>query len=347
MTYARIHTLYADLSHRSGLYGDSCDHRAVVEGKANNMILVTAGTSYLGRSILRRLTKFGYPVRTLLHPTRRSPNLPVGVAVDVALTALSDRRGVRAALVGVDTVIHLADHDLEVVVESQLDEYVEGTRTVAEASAEADVKRLIYVSSIGADRASAYPTLRAYAIAEEYVRQSGVPSCIIRTGAVFGEDDHFTTVFAKLLAVSPLFFLMPGDGSVLMQPLWVEDLATCITWALDDPGTLDQIYEVGGPEYLTLRQVLQLIMIAASCPRILISMRPPYLRWMTRLLKGALFKLPVNTLTLDAFAINRTTDLNALPTTFRLQPSRMDGKLVYLRERNWGWDLLMSQIRRR
>jgi uncharacterized protein YbjT (DUF2867 family) len=320
---------------------------SVIEGCATTMILVTAGTSYLGRSVLRRLTEFGYPVRTLLHPRRQSPNLPVGVAVDVALAALSDRRGVRAALVGVDTVIHLTDHGLEVVAENQLDDHVEGTRIVAEASAEAGVKRLVFVSSIGADRASAYPALRAYAIAEEYVRQSGVPSTIVRTGVIFGEDDHFTTAFAKLLAVSPLFFPITGDGSVLMQPLWVEDLATCITWALEDPGTLGQIYEVGGPEYLTLRQVLQLIMIGASCPRILIPMRPPYLRWITRLLNGVLFKLPVNTLTLDSFAINRTTDLNALPTIFGLQPSRMDGKLSYLQERNWGWDLLMSQIRRR
>jgi uncharacterized protein YbjT (DUF2867 family) len=311
------------------------------------MILVTSGTSYLGRSVLRRLTEYGYPVRTLLHPTRRSPNLPVGVAVDVALAALSDRRGVRAALVGVDTVIHLTDHGLEVVAESQLDDHIEGTRAVAEASSEAGVKRLIYASSIGADRASAYPALRAYALAEEHIRQSGVPSTVVRTGAVFGEDDHFTTVFAQLLAVSPLFFPMPGDGSVLMQPLWVEDLATCITWGLEDPGTLDQVYEIGGPEYLTLRQILRVIMIAASCPRILIPTRPPYIRWITRLLNGVRFKLPVNKLTLDSFAINRTTDLNALPTLFGLQPSRMDGKLVYLREKNWGWDLLMSQIRRR
>lgn len=311
------------------------------------MILVTAGTSYIGRSVLRRLTEYGYPVRTLLHPTLQSPNLPVGVAVDAALAALSDQRGVRAALVGVDTVIHLADHDLEIVPENQLDDHVEGTRAVAEASAEAGVKRLIYTSSIGADRASAYPALRAFAMAEDYVRQSGVPSTIIRTGVVFGEDDHFTTVFAKLLAVSPLFFPMPGDGSVIVQPLWVEDLATCITWALDDTDTLDQMYEVGGPEYLTLRQVLQLIMIAASSPRILVPMRPPYLRWITRLLNGALFKLPVNTLTLDSFAINRVADLNALPTIFGVQPSRMEGKITYLRERNWGWDLLMSQFRGR
>jgi uncharacterized protein YbjT (DUF2867 family) len=310
------------------------------------MLLVSGGTGFIGRSVLRRLTEFGYPIRTLLRPSSHSPDLPHGVAVDVTLAALSDRRGVRASLIGVDTVVHLADTESYRRTSRRIAADVEGTRTIAEACVEAGVSRLIYISQLGADRASAYPAMRAKAMAEDHIRKSGVPYTIFRSAVVFGRDDNFSTSLAMLLAASPLFFPIPGDGSVLLQPLWVEDLATCLTWALDDPSTIGEVYEIGGPEFLTLRQLLQIIMQAASCPRILLSFRPPYLRAAAWLLERTFPRLPFSPHWMDYLAVNRTTDLNTLPTVFSLQPSRMEDNLTYLQEKNWGWELLARQFSR-
>ena len=308
------------------------------------MLLVTGGTDFIGLSVLRRLAEFGYPVRTLLRPSRHSPDLPHGVPIDVTLAALSDRRSVRASLVGVKTVIHLDGAEGQWSTEDRLASDVAGTHTIAEAAADAGVQRIIYISHLGTDRSSAYPAMRARAMAEEHLRMSGVPFTILRTTVIFGRLDNFTTSLAMMLAVAPLIFPIPGDGATLFQPLWVEDLATCITWALDEPSTIGQTIEIGGPEFLSLVQILKMVMRIASSPRILLPTRPPYLKACAWLLEHLMPQPPVTALWLDYLAASRTTDLNTLPRVFGLQPSRMEDNLSYLQERNWGWELLARQF---
>lgn len=307
------------------------------------MLLVTGGTGFVGRLLLRRLTEAGHPVRTLLRPSLRSPNLPRGIPVDVALAALSDRRSLRAAMVGIDVVIHLASAERQAAADLEATD-VEGTQHVSEASADAGVSRLIFLSHLGADRTSAYPLMRAKAQAEEAVRRSGVPYTILRTAVLFGAGDHFTSWLAMLLAISPLVFPIPGNGSTALQPLWVEDLATCITWALEEPATLGQTYEIGGPEFLTYIQIVHMVMQATGIRRILIPTRLPYLRAGGWLLGHMLPRPPVNSFWLDYLAVSRTAELSAIPRIFGLQPSRMEQRLGYLQGRNWGWDLVAAQF---
>ena len=201
------------------------------------MILVTGGTGFVGRAVLRKLAEFGFAVRTMLQPSSRSPALPRGVPVDITLADMTDRRGVRASLVGIDTVIHLAGIEGQGSSDHRLELEEAGIQNLAEAAAEAGIKRLFFLSHIGVDRGSAYPVMQVKALAEDHIRSSSVPYTILRTALLFGRQDNFTTSLAMLLGISPLFFPIPGDGSTLLQPLWVDDLATAITWALDEPST--------------------------------------------------------------------------------------------------------------
>ncbi len=310
------------------------------------MFLITGGTNYVGRAVLRQLSKYGSPIRTLLEPSRASPKLPPGVEVDVALSSLLDERGVRAAMVGVDTVIHLAGTTLNSTVDDPLYFDVEAARILSQAAADVGVKCFIYHSMLGADRSSAYPFLRARALAEDAIKASGVPSIIIRTTVPFGEDDGFTTSMAMIMAAIPLFLFLPGDGSVVLQPLWVEDLATCITWSMDEPELIGTTHEMGGPEYFTLRELLQIIMRKASILRILVPTRAPYLRAGAWLLERSLRRSPVSTHWVDYLAVNRSTDLGTLPSVFGLSPSRLEEKIDYLSQKNWGWEFLRMQFLR-
>ncbi|HEY43467.1 MAG TPA: NAD-dependent epimerase/dehydratase family protein [Anaerolineae bacterium] len=311
------------------------------------MILVTGGAGFIGRAVLRRLIEFGFSVRTLLQPSNRSPSLPKGVPVDVTLAGLTDRRGVRASLVGIDTVIHLAGIEGQSGSDFWLASEVEGTHTIAEAASEAGIRRLIFLSHIGADQGSAYPTMQMKAMAEEHIRACNVPYTILRTAILFGRHDNFTTSLAMLLGISPLFFPIPGNGSTLLQPLWVDDLATAITWALDEPSTLGKTIEIGGPEYISFKLIVRMIMKASSAPRILLPTRQPYLRAGAWLMEKLMPRSPINPHWLDYLAVDRTTDLNTLPHIFSLQPSRMEEKIDYLGERNWGWELLTRQFTER
>ncbi len=308
------------------------------------MLLVTGSTSFVGRAVLRQLAAFDIPLRTLLEPSQVSPTLPAGVEVDVTLSSLLDERGIRAAMIGVDTVIHLAGTSMNSAVDDPLQFDVEAAHILAQAAAEVGVKRFIYHSLLGADRSSAYPFLRARALAEDAIFGADIPATVLRTTILFGEGDGFTTSLAMLMAAVPLFFFMPGDGSIVLQPLWVEDLATCISWAIDEPDLVGTTHELGGPEYFTLKELLQIIMQKASLLRILVPTRAPYLRASAWLLERILPQSPISTHWVDYFAVNRSTDLGTLTSSFGLSPSRMETKLDYLEAKNWGWEFLRKQF---
>jgi uncharacterized protein YbjT (DUF2867 family) len=308
------------------------------------MILVTGGTGFIGHVVLRNLAADGHSVRTLLKPARRTPRLPAGVPVDVALAALTDPRGMRAALVGIDAVVHLAGAERTGDMLALRRTDVDGTQTLAEACVQAGVRHLVYVSHLGANRESAYPVLRAKALAEEHIRASGVPYTILRSGIVFGTDDHFTRPLAMIAASVPLVFLLPGDGDTLLQPVWVEDLATAIAWTLEDREPTGTALEIGGPEFHSVRQVMGLILPAAGLTRIILPTRQPYLRAGAALLRRLLPRPPITPFLLDYLASNRTAEIDSMPRLFGLQPSRLESHLDHLRGRNWEWELLARQV---
>jgi uncharacterized protein YbjT (DUF2867 family) len=267
--------------------------------------------------------------------------------VDVAVSSLSDERGLRAAMVGVDTIYHLISGEWRGARANLMEIDIQGTRAVVQAAVDAGVKRIFYVSHLGADRASAYPVLKAKAIAEEFIRRSGLDYTILRSAVVYGPQDGLTTGLARILAAIPAIFLMPGDGRVLLQPIWVEDLVTCLTWSLEESETRNRMIEVGGPEYLSLVQILEFVMQATRLNRRLVNLTPPYLRMLTVLLESIFPGLPVSVYWLDYMAANRTCSLDTAPRAFGLLPARMSQRLAYLQGQNWRGllfrDLLKSQ----
>jgi len=315
--------------------------------QGNGVILVTGGTGFIGRSLIRQLTEAGYPVRLLIRPSPRSPNLPRGVPVEVALTTLNDERSLRAAMAGVDTVYHLAGVERRGAYADLMAVDIQGTQAVVNAAKDAGVGRFFFLSHLGADRASAYPVFKAKAIAEEFVRRGGVDYTILRTALVFGPNDGFTTGLAQLLQALPFFFLVPGEGDTLLQPLWVEDLATALLWALDDEATRNQVYSLGGPEYLSFNDVLYLVMEKVRLHRTPVYLKPPYLRGLTVLLETLFPSLPVSVYWLDYLAANRTCSLDTLPRFFNLMPARMSHRLDYLRGVNWRRVILRTIWQRR
>jgi len=311
------------------------------------MILVTGATGFTGRHLLRRLTQEGEHPRILLRPSRRDPALPRGLGVETALTSLADARGVRAAMVGVDTVIHLASAEHRGTEVDLLHADVQGTHNLAEAAAEVGVRQLIFVSHLGANRSSAYPVLRAKALAEEAIQASGVPHTIFRTGALFGRGDHLTESLALGAAVSPLVFFLPGDGEVLLHPLWVEDLVTLIGWTMADPERGGRLHEIGGPEYLSANVLAREVMSAGSITRLLNHMRPPYLRATWSATARLLPAWPLRDFWIDYLAANRTAELNTLPSRFGLQPARLEAHLDHIQGRNWTWEFVRRLFARR
>jgi uncharacterized protein YbjT (DUF2867 family) len=310
------------------------------------MILVTGATGFIGRALMRQLLESGREVRVLIRPSRHSPRLPKGRPIDVAVASLSDERSLRAALKGVDVIYHLAGAEAQGRNANLLAVDMQGTEHLAHVAAEARVRRIITVSHLGASRASGYPVFKAKGIAEEHIRRSGVPHTIFRSSVVFGPQDHFTTNLASLLRASPFVFPLPGGSRTVVQPLWIEDLVTVLLWALDDEGTINRTYEIGGSEYFTVEQVVRAVMQTSRRTRALFPVHPVLLRAWIVTLESFVPNFPISSFWLDYIAVGRTCPVDNLSRAFGLMPARFAYRLDYLKRRPW-YAATMSSIAER
>lgn len=294
------------------------------------MILVTGGTGFVGQVLIRHLVALGIQVRTLLRPSHQSPKLPRGVPVEAVICGLRDERGLRAAMKGVESIFHLASAERKANQADLTAVDIEGTRTIVSVAADMGIDHFLYLSHLGADRASAYSLLKTKAIAENAIVQSGLCFTIFRSAILFGPGDHFTTGLVRMLRQSPGFFLLPDGGKTKLQPLWVEDLVTCLTLALDDRKLHNQIITVGGPEFLSFREIIDTIKASTGIRRLDLSIPPAYLRILSVIFENSFKNSPLSFFWQDYLASDRTCDLDTIPRIFGLMPERFNRQLDYL-----------------
>ncbi|HPS32087.1 MAG TPA: NAD(P)H-binding protein [Anaerolineaceae bacterium] len=294
------------------------------------MILVTGGIGFIGGEFVKQLNAMGLPYRYLLQPGERYANLPKNISIDVTVSSLSDERGLRAALQDVDVIYHLASVEQSAGHLDLQQVEVRDVEMLANTAYGAGVKRFIYLSHLGADRASAFGLMKAKGIAEHAIRQSGVPYTIIRSSMVYGEGDVFSSYLLGLLRVFPFFVPIPGDGSVLMQPIWVRDLAVSLAWSLNMPETLNSVLEIGGPEHLSFREVLTDISGRVGSSKKLMELSPRRMNRLIQFIQSLRKDFPGSAFWMDYLAENRICALDSLPRIFGINPARFGQKIDYL-----------------
>ncbi|MBZ0290931.1 MAG: NAD-dependent epimerase/dehydratase family protein [Anaerolineae bacterium] len=309
------------------------------------MILVTGATGFIGRQLVARLMADGKRVRCLIPEEQESPweNPP-----DIITGNILDEEALFKAVTGVHVIIHLENafwwgrpRDLERIE-------LAGTRALIAAARAARVGRIITLSHIGAAPSSAYPLIQIKGMVEEIVRSSGLAYTIIRTGIVFGEQDAFINHIAMLLRAVPLFFLMPGRGEVVLHPIYIDDLVDVLMRSLEQIEVVDTLVEVGGPEYITLEDLIRTVMRVSRAPRVIISVPPYILRWITAVYSRVLPRSLVTMQWLDLLATNRATQLGNTYSYFGIRPRRLeDTLLTYMRGRRYLMPMLRYTFRRR
>ncbi|SPP91299.1 complex I NDUFA9 subunit family protein [Bradyrhizobium vignae] len=266
----------------------------------DTLVTVFGGSGFLGRSVVRALCKRDYRIRVAVRRPELAGYLqPLGRVGQVHAVQANLRypASVEAALRDSHIVINLVGVLTEAGAQTFDAVQAKGAETVAKAAAAAGAQ-LVHVSAIGADAESPSRYARAKAAGEAAVLAAVPSATIFRPSVMFGPEDQFTNRFAALARMSPVLPLI--GGSTRMQPVYVGDVATAIADAADGKARTGATYELGGPEVLTMREIIQTILDITDRKRMLISLPFGLARFQAHFLQFApgAFKLTPDQVTL-------------------------------------------------
>ncbi|HPU52447.1 MAG TPA: complex I NDUFA9 subunit family protein, partial [Burkholderiaceae bacterium] len=218
-------------------------------------VLIVGGSGFVGSHVAARLSARGIRVVVPTRRRERARHLLPLPTVDVMQMSLNDP-AFEAALAGCDAVINLTG----VLHGSYGDPYgpefrqahVDVPRRIVEACGRTGVRRVVHISALcaGGDPDS-LPSmyLRSKAAGEQVMRDSGLDVTILRPSVVFGPEDNFLNLFARLQRLFPVVPL--GRSDARFQPVFVGDLAEAIIHSLERPVTIGKTYDIAGPEVFT------------------------------------------------------------------------------------------------
>lgn len=230
------------------------------------LITVLGGSGFLGRYVVQRLLARGARVRIAEREPRRATFLkPLGglgqtqfVAADVR-----DAASVARAVAGSDAAINLvgAFDDMHAVQAS-------GAGHVAAAAKATGVRALVHVSAIGADPDSASAYGRSKGEGEKAVRSEFRAAAILRPSIIFGREDQFINRFATMIRFAPVIPVIAPNTK--FQPVYVGDVADAVVAALGD-GAVGKIFELGGPQQLSMIELMRWIADATGRQRLFVE----------------------------------------------------------------------------
>ena len=278
------------------------------------MVAVTGASGFLGSHLVRRLVSLGRPVRAIVRSVESTTKEGRLADLDVEMVEADVTRAetLPKAMAGVSSVVHT----VAVAVEKRPGTYeqvnYQGTVNVVDAVRSSGTRRFINMSQLGASPDLPYRFLASKGKAQAHVAASGLDWTAMRPSVIWGPEDEFANTFARLAPLSPLVYPIVGNGQAQFQPIWVEDVVTCVVRSLDDATTIRQEYELGGPETLTLEEIERRTLQAVGARRAFVRVPLPVMRGVVTLIKTLLPSPPVTRSLLDLLAVPNVTRSNAI-----------------------------------
>ncbi|SPH23618.1 dTDP-4-dehydrorhamnose reductase [Defluviimonas aquaemixtae] len=249
----------------------------------SKLVTIYGGSGFLGRYVARRMAKEGWRVRVAV----RRPNealfvKPYGAVgqVEPIFCNIRDDASVRAAMAGADAVVNCVGTFDKRGKNNFGAVHVEGASRIARIAAETGVERLVHVSAIGADPESESDYGRTKAEGEAAVLAAFPGAMILRPSLMFGPEDGFYNRFAAMSRLGPVLALVGAETR--FQPVYVDDVARAAV-----AGVLGQatgLYELGGPEVASFRELMQDMLRVINRRRMIVNM--PF--WAARIMAGLL-----------------------------------------------------------
>lgn len=232
-------------------------------------VLILGGTGFVGRHVCEQLTRLGIRITIVTRRARNAAHIQMLPMVDVLEGDVNDPATLARLVPGHDAVVNLVGvlHGSKARFERA---HVTLPQSLAAAMKAAGVQRLVHISALGASDAASSRYQRSKAAGEAALRSAGLDLTVLRPSVVFGAEDSFLNLFAKLQQVFPILPLA-GAGT-RFQPVWVGDLARAVVRCLQQPETIGQTYECVGPQVFTLKELVQLAGRLSGKPRRVIGL---------------------------------------------------------------------------
>jgi NADH dehydrogenase len=297
-----------------------------------HFVLVTGAAGFVGTHVCRELTGRGARVRAFVHSPAKAAERLASLPVELHVGDIRDEQALRSAMRECDMVVHLVAIAIERRGQTYEAVNALGTQRVVDAMRAAGVRRLVHMSQNHAASTSPYRFLRSKGVAEDAVRGSGLEWTVLRPSVIFGPEDEFVNVLARLVRLSPLVYPLPGGGRARFQPVHVDDVARTVAVALERSDMPGRSYALGGPAQLSLRQMTERVLVAMDTKRFLVPVPTAVLRPLIAIAQRVLPSPPVTTGLLDLLAIDNVVEGDALRTDFGLVPIPFaPEELAYLR----------------
>lgn len=303
----------------------------------NQTVCIFGGTGFIGAQVVRELCRAGYRVKVASRVPERAFDLKpcghVGQVVGIACDTSPEQ--IARAIDGCDIVINCIGILYEKGKSRFQKAHAELPQDIARACADHQVARLIHISALGVDKAtSRYAQSKRQG--EENVMRAFPDATILRPSIVFGAQDSFFNRFAALAKFLPALPLI-GGGKTKFQPVYVGDVADAVMAVLKNEKTAGNIYELGGPEVVTFRELYQKMFSVTHQPRVLLPI--PY--GVARIQGAVMGLLPKPPLTADQVESLKTDNVvqdGALSLhDLGITPTAMDAILpTYLKQYRLG-----------
>ena len=237
-----------------------------------NKVITVFGTGFIGKNLIYQLLEMGNIVRAV----SRNPYLqgklgPMGNSsnLDICYGNIVKAQTIEKYIANSDMVINLVGVLHESGGETYFNSHVTGIKNISKLSAKYRIKELLHVSSIGADVNSDSKYQSTKGEGEKVLLENFPKAKIVRPSIVFGPDDGFFSVQSKIVKLSPVVPMF-GGGANKFQPVYVKDLVEGIIKLLNSKNDHGKIYEFGGPDIMTMKDVYELILKTLKIKRLLI-----------------------------------------------------------------------------
>jgi NADH dehydrogenase len=243
------------------------------QSNQDKLVTIFGGSGFVGRHVVRALAKRDYRIRVAVRRPDLAGHLqPLGRVGQIHAVQANVRYpgSVDAAVHDSDVAINLVGVLFERGAQRFAAVHAAGAEAIAKAAATHGA-RMVHISAIGADANSSSAYARTKAAGEQAVLAAVPGATIFRPSVQFGPEDDFFNRFAALARISPALPLI-GGGATQFQPVFVGDVATAIADAVDRKTKRGAIYELGGPEIFTFKELMEFVLATTERTRLLVPL---------------------------------------------------------------------------